>query len=75
MIKLASPSRPLKTLRRGVAPEALADQYLYHEFLKIFRDAARDARFRRRLKKSAYGMRRHASKNSSKKCYTRPLSR
>ncbi|MFA6552919.1 MAG: hypothetical protein WCT27_00635 [Patescibacteria group bacterium] len=42
---------PKRTLRKNVAPTILANQFLYHEFLKIFRDIKRHD-FRRLLKKS-----------------------
>lgn len=42
---------PVKTLRRHVLPTVMANQFLYHEFLKIFRDIKRPD-FRRLLKKS-----------------------
>ncbi|MFH1207813.1 MAG: hypothetical protein V1668_04415 [Patescibacteria group bacterium] len=49
MQKLIAP--PIKTLRRHVPPTAMANQFLYHEFLKIFRDIRR-ADFRRLMKRS-----------------------
>lgn len=46
----------VKILRKSVPVENIADQYLYHEFLKIFWDV-RDKSFRRKLKNSIYKLR------------------
>ncbi len=45
--------RPIRTLRNNVSPETIASQFLFHEFLKIFRDI-RDPLFRQRIKRSIY---------------------
>ena len=49
-------SSPLKILRKNVPVQVIADQYLYHEFLKIFWNV-RDKTFRRQLRNSIYGLR------------------
>jgi len=48
--------KPVKTIQRDVSPYILANQYLYHEFLKIFRDV-KDKSFRRKMRQSLYHMR------------------
>lgn len=47
--------QPLKIIKRNVNPLTLANQYLYHEFLKIFWDVT-DASFRKKMKRSIYRM-------------------
>jgi len=42
---------PVKVVQKNVAPTVLANQFLYHEFLKIFRDVKKTA-FRRQIKSS-----------------------
>ena len=42
---------PVKVIQKNVAPTVLANQFLYHEFLKIFRDV-RSPTFRRQIKLS-----------------------
>lgn len=45
------PPKPLKILRKNVSPYLIANQYLYHEFLKIFKDVT-DVSFRHKIKQS-----------------------
>jgi len=52
--------KPVKTIHRNVSPYVLANQYLYHEFLKIFRDV-KDKSFRRKMKRSLYHLRQRDS--------------
>ncbi|MDD5341893.1 MAG: hypothetical protein PHI73_00955 [Patescibacteria group bacterium] len=46
-----NPAKPLKVIKANVNPLTIANQYLYHEFLKIFWDVA-DAPFRKKIKRS-----------------------
>lgn len=48
------PPKPVKTLKINVPTFEMANQFLYHEFLKIFRDV-KTPTFRRQLKKSVSG--------------------
>jgi hypothetical protein len=43
--------KPVKTLRKNVPPTVMTNEYLYHEFLKIFSDIKKPA-FHRQIKKS-----------------------
>ncbi|MFH1543182.1 MAG: hypothetical protein ABIE03_01465 [Patescibacteria group bacterium] len=43
--------KPVKVYKNNVKPEILGNQFIYHEFLKIFRDI-KDKSFRRKIKRS-----------------------
>ena len=49
------PPKPVRIIRRRVSPLTITNQYLYHEFLKIFWDA-KDKVFRQKMKRSLYRM-------------------
>ena len=48
--------KPLKIIKKKVLPHIIADQYLYHEFLKIFWDI-HDKSFWRKMKQSLFRIR------------------
>jgi len=44
-------TKPVKVYKNNVKPEILGNQFIYHEFLKIFRDI-KDNTFRRKIRRS-----------------------
>ncbi len=61
-MKHSSP-KPVRILKRNVLPHEIANQYLYHEFLKIFWDV-KDKSFRRKIKQSLFRMRKRDGKHT-----------